>query len=154
MLAASDAGPRLPLDEILAEETPDTAIYTCGPALLVDAVQTATGHWTSGSVRTERFKSSAIKPHRPNIAHTVLCARSSKAIDVPADTSILRALDDAGINVPSSCRDGVCGSCEVRVLAGTPEHRDDILAGPGRQATDRTYPCVSRATTHELTLVV
>jgi ferredoxin len=49
--------------------------------------------------------------------------------------------------VASGCREGVCGSCEIGVLDGEPDHRDDIGAPPGRM-----YPCVSRALTPRLIL--
>jgi ferredoxin len=83
----------------------------------------------------------------PDTAFEVVCARSGATIQVPADESLLDALNHAGRPVPSGCREGVCGSCELSVLAGEPEHRDDIGAPAGRM-----YACVSRASSPRLML--
>jgi ferredoxin len=73
---------------------------------------------------------------------------------VPADRTVLDVLQDNGIPVEGSCREGICGTCQVRVLGGTPEHRDDILSEPEQQAGDRMFPCVSRCAGARLTLDV
>jgi ferredoxin len=54
-------------------------------------------------------------------------------------------LRQAGIKVESSCRDGICGTCETRVLAGTPDHRDSVLSPEEREEGDYMMVCVSRA---------
>ena len=64
----------------------------------------------------------------------------------------LDALERAGVYVPYSCREGTCGTCEVAVAIGIPEHRDSILTERERRANDVMYPCVSRAVTPRLTL--
>lgn len=44
----------------------------------------------------------------------------------------------------STCREGTCGTCEVRVLGGVPEHRDSVLSLEERLANDTIMTCVSR----------
>lgn len=127
----------------LAREFPAAAVYCCGPASMVDAAEAA-----FPAVHTERFEP-ARRTFGPGTAFEVACARSGGTIPVPADETLLDALNHAGRPVPSACREGVCGSCEVVVLAGDPEHRDDIGAAPGRM-----YPCVSRALSPRLVLDV
>ncbi|MGW3012864.1 2Fe-2S iron-sulfur cluster-binding protein [Streptomyces sp. NPDC001219] len=73
---------------------------------------------------------------------------------VPAGRSILSGLEDAGLPVTGSCREGVCGTCKTRVLDGEPDHRDDILTADDRAAGDRMYICVSRARGGRLVLDV
>lgn len=93
--------------------------------------------------------SAAPLPDRPI---TVTLARSGRTVEVPADTPILDALLDAGLDVPFSCRDGVCGTCLTAVLAGTPEHRDQVLFGADRERNDQMTVCVSRCVGNTLTL--
>jgi ferredoxin len=89
---------------------------------------------------------------RADQAFVVHLAKSGQRIDVAADMSILEALLTAGIDVPSSCQQGVCGTCETRVVAGTPEHRDMILSDSERAANNLMMICCSRAVSAELTL--
>jgi tetrachlorobenzoquinone reductase len=86
---------------------------------------------------------------RPIVLHL---ARSGLRIAVDTETSILEALLMAGIDVASSCQQGVCGTCETRVVAGTPEHRDMILSDAERAANNIMMICCSRALSAELTL--
>ncbi|SED17767.1 Ferredoxin-NADP reductase [Amycolatopsis tolypomycina] len=125
----------------LAAEFPAADVYCCGPATMVDAAEAV-----FPAVHTERFEPTR-RTFGPDTAFEVVCARSGEVVGVPADESLLDALNHAGKPVPSACREGVCGSCEVTVLAGEPEHRDDIGAAAGRM-----YPCVSRATSPRLVL--
>ena len=127
----------------LAAEFPAAEVYCCGPASMVDAAEALFPH-----VHTERFQPTR-RVFGPDTPFEVECARSGGTIRVPADESLLDVLDHAGKPVPSGCREGVCGSCELAVLDGVPEHRDDIGAPDGRM-----YPCVSRALSPRLVLDV
>ncbi len=89
-------------------------------------------------------------PHERPIS--VRLARSGRVIQVPADRPILDVLLDAGIDVPFSCRDGVCGTCLTAVLEGVPDHRDQVLFGADRDANDAMTVCVSRCLGDSLTL--
>jgi ferredoxin len=108
---------------------------------MLDAAQAV---FPAERLHTERFHPTA-RTFAPNTTFEVVCARSGHTVQVPPDQSLLDALTYAGHPVPSGCREGVCGSCELTVLAGQPEHRDDIGAPTGRM-----YACVSRALTHRL----
>jgi tetrachlorobenzoquinone reductase len=66
-------------------------------------------------------------------------------VHVPAGTSLLEALNDAGLDLPSSCREGVCGTCEIAVLGGRPDHRDQVLSVSERAANRTMIACVSRS---------
>ncbi|MFD3583173.1 PDR/VanB family oxidoreductase [Streptomyces sp. NPDC058683] len=122
---------------------PGTLVYACGPAPMLDAAVTAFG---TERLRTERFHPTP-RTYAPDAHFEALCARSGHAIQVPPGESLLDALTHAGHPLPSGCREGVCGSCELTVVEGEPEHRDDIGAPTGRM-----YPCVSRATSPRLVL--
>ena len=71
---------------------------------------------------------------------------------VASDKSIVETLRNAGISVPTSCEQGVCGTCLTAVLEGTPEHRDMFLTDEEREANDQMTPCVSRSHTAVIVL--
>lgn len=71
---------------------------------------------------------------------------------MPAGRSIVDALADAGIDIPTSCREGTCGTCETAVVSGTPDHRDSLLSEEERHAGTVIMPCVSRSLTPVLVL--
>jgi vanillate O-demethylase ferredoxin subunit len=94
-------------------------------------------------VHTERFSpADDVARGRP---FTLRIASSGLLVDVPADRSALAALADAGIVIPSSCGQGLCGSCVTGVLDGEPDHRDHCLTPEARAANDCFTPCCSRA---------
>jgi ferredoxin-NADP reductase len=128
---------------LLGTPEPDTAIYCCGPEPLLAAVTRASEHWPAGALHVERFTPVADTGGAGPIE--VELARSGRTIAVPADCSILAAVEAAGIAVLSSCREGTCGTCETDVLAGVPDHRDSLLTDAERAAGDTMMICVSRA---------
>ena len=71
---------------------------------------------------------------------------------VTPDTTVLEAVARVGVEVLSSCRQGVCGTCETTVVAGEPDHRDALLDDQERQAGDCMFICVSRARSDRLVL--
>ena len=77
---------------------------------------------------------------------------SGRTVPVPSGTSLLDALEGAGLAVPNLCRQGVCGECRVPVAAGTPLHRDLVLTDAEKAAADTLLCCVSRAADDRLEL--
>lgn len=74
----------------------------------------------------------------------VVLARAGRRFVIRPDVGILETLLDAGLDVPFSCQEGVCGQCLTRVIMGTPEHRDSFLS-PAEQASNAVMMiCVSR----------
>lgn len=141
----SDSTPRPDLTTVLAALPPGCAVYCCGPPALMDAVAEAmTTACPHGSLHLERFAATA-KDDSDNRPFQVVLPRAGATVDVPADRSMLECLRVVLPDVPASCETGLCGSCEMRVLGGRPEHRDDILEGASRERTDLVYPCVSRS---------
>ena len=128
-----------------------THVYCCGPVALMQAVAAATAHWAEGSAHFEWFTAPAIA-HAPDTACEVELARSGLSLPVPADRSILAVVRDAGVDVPSACEQGLCGTCETRVLSGEPDHRDVLLSPAERAAGTSMMICVSRARSSRLVL--
>ncbi len=78
-------------------------------------------------------------------AFQVRLAGTGQVVDVPADRSVVAALADAGVIIPTSCEQGICGTCLTRVLEGEPDHRDFYLTPEEQEANDQFTPCCSRA---------
>ncbi len=85
-------------------------------------------------------------------AFIVELARSGREVRVHEDQSVLQALGAAGVEVPLSCQQGVCGTCLTRVLAGEVEHWDMYLTPEEQAVGDQFLPCVSRAAGERLVL--
>jgi len=149
-----DRAGRLDLVDLLAEPRDDLAVYSCGPARFTEAVEAAMAHWPAGkhwpagNLHLERFEPRPVVA-RPNEPFTVRLARSGRSVEVPAEQTMLHALNARDVAVPGSCLRGICGSCVVRVLDGVVEHRDSLTSG---DETGVMYPCVSRALGGEITV--
>ncbi|MFF4829520.1 PDR/VanB family oxidoreductase [Streptomyces sp. NPDC001312] len=127
----------------------DALVYCCGPEPLLKAVEEAC---PADRLRLERFAAPVVERDGDDIAFEVECRTSGVTLNVGAATSILEAAENAGLTVNSSCRDGICGSCETRVLAGTPDHRDHLLSEAEHAADETMMICVSRCASDRLVL--
>jgi ferredoxin-NADP reductase len=141
----------LDLATLLADPSPGQAIYCCGPTSLLNAVEERCSSLPAGTLRVERFAPNATD-EEPRQSFEIELAQSGKTLVVPPDRSILDVLDDSGVRVLSSCRDGTCGTCETAVLAGVVHHRDLVLTESEQEANDAMMICVSRARSPRLVL--
>jgi len=117
-------------------------VYCCGPKPLMDAVRDMTGHWPASAVHFESFGGDT-KPHADDKPFEVRLEHSGRTVTVPVGRSILEALRDEGVHVPSSCESGTCGSCKTRLIEGEADHRDLVLLD--EEKSDHIMVCVSRA---------
>lgn len=140
------------LDTALAARQPGSHLYTCGPNGFMDTVFQAarSNGWPMEALHREAFGGDAAALARPKGGFDVMLARSGRTVSVGADDSMLDALVAAGLPMASSCEQGVCGSCEVRVLSGEIDHRDNVLSEKDRCSGERMMACVSRAKTGSL----
>ena len=138
--------------EVLGELVPGEAIYACGPESLLADLEAALT--TSGrTLHLERFapKDRALL-EEDGEAFEVELARSGEVLTVPSGLSILEVVEASGLRPDYSCREGTCGTCETRILAGHADHRDSILS-PEEQAEDEVMMiCVSRSKSPRLVL--
>ncbi|MBW0113757.1 PDR/VanB family oxidoreductase [Pseudonocardia abyssalis] len=135
----------------LGAPDPGATVYGCGPAGLLDATAAACAQWRPQALRTERFVAE-VQDRAEDHPFTVVLRRSGTRLRIDPGTSVLDGLRDAGVAVLTSCRQGTCGTCEVAVLDGLPDHRDSVLDAVDREAGDSMMVCVSRARTDSLTL--
>lgn len=142
----------LDLDGLLAQEPPDTLVYCCGPAPLLEAVERRCADRPPGTLHVERFTPK--DAGEPALAESfeVELAVSGRTLTVPPGRSILEVVEEAGVQVLSSCHEGTCGTCETAVLAGEVDHRDSLLTADERAANDTMFICVSRAACPKLVL--
>jgi predicted metal-dependent hydrolase/ferredoxin-NADP reductase len=128
------------------------AVHVCGPEPLMDALVAALAGLRPGATpQLERFHPAEHAPGSPADTEVeVELARSGLSLTVPADRSVLRAVRERLPNTPYSCEQGFCGTCRTGVLAGQPDHRDDLLTE--RERADSMLICVSRSSGGKLVL--
>ncbi|WP_395107916.1 PDR/VanB family oxidoreductase [Actinomadura sp. SCN-SB] len=142
----------LDLDAVLSGTAEDTLIYCCGPEPLLRAVEQRCVQRPTGTLHMERFvPRDAGDPVRAE-SFEVELTLTGRTLTVPPGRSILEVVEEAGVQVLSSCREGTCGTCETTVLGGTVDHRDSLLTPQERDANDTMFICVSRATCPKLLL--
>ncbi|MFG1865744.1 PDR/VanB family oxidoreductase [Microbispora bryophytorum] len=164
-LCPQDETGLLDLDALLGVPRADTLVYCCGPEPLLAAAQERCASWPKGALRVERFVPSArsgagtaegtaegTAAGPAEGAFEVELALTGTTLTVPEGRSILEVVEEAGVAVLSSCREGTCGTCETAVLGGVPDHRDDLLTEEEREAGDVMFICVSRARSPRLVL--
>ncbi|MET9260679.1 PDR/VanB family oxidoreductase [Amycolatopsis sp. NPDC004079] len=134
----------------LAGLAPGTVVHCCGPEPLLRAVEAALPE--TAALRVERFRAPEAPAAAPGTGFDVVCAGSGTRVSVAADESIVDALGRTGISVPTSCREGVCGTCETKVLSGEPDHRDFVLDDDEKAIAGTMMLCVSRCRSAELVL--
>ncbi|PZG56379.1 oxidoreductase [Spongiactinospora gelatinilytica] len=144
-----DPGQPLDLARDLGDPRPDTAVYICGPDGFMDHLLRAaeTLGWPQQALHKERFgdpPALAGPAGNGTGAFTVRLASTGAEYLVPEDRSVLDVLLENGVDAPFSCQQGICGTCVVRVLAGDPDHRDDVLTDDERAEGLFTI-CSSRA---------
>jgi ferredoxin-NADP reductase len=142
-LHSSASAGRIDLRALVADAPPGTHFYCCGPEGMLDAFAEATRDIDPARVHVERFGVATPPPDAGSFE--VRLAKSGRSVMVGPEVSTLDALLQAGVNVDYSCRQGICGSCEVRVLEGIPEHHDEILTAAERASNKTMMVCCSRA---------
>ncbi|WNV82940.1 cytochrome P450/oxidoreductase [Umezawaea sp. Da 62-37] len=149
----TDEDTRLDVRALFATPTPDTLVYACGPDGLLAELAVATAHWPARALRVEHFTAAPaeLDPDREH-GFRIELRHSGLTIPVAADERVLDALRAAGVEVPSDCEEGLCGSCEVPVVAGEIDHRDRVLSTAEREANRSMMSCCSRAAGANLAL--
>ncbi|WP_062896095.1 PDR/VanB family oxidoreductase [Mycobacterium arosiense] len=141
------------LASTIGQPQPDTLVYCCGPQPLLTAVEELCAGWPTGSLNVERFSAGSDPGQNfVNRPIEVELAQQGLTLTVPEDQTVLEAIEAQGIAVLSSCRAGMCGTCETPVLSGIPEHRDDILTYEEQERNDCMMICVSRCRGDRLVL--
>ena len=83
---------------------------------------------------------------------TAMPVLTGSLVRVPLGNTVVKALEEAGVEVQVSCEQGVCGTCLTRALEGTPDHKDMYLTPEEQAANDQFLPCCSRSKSARLVL--
>ena len=144
-------GQGLDIAALLREQGEDTHLYYCGPAGFMQACATAAAHWPDGTVHSEHFKAPAAPVSEIAAGSFIVrIASTGQDITVGPDTSIVQALQTAGVVIPTSCEAGLCATCKIGYLEGEVDHHDYILDDSEHQRF--LTACVSRAKSAVLVL--
>jgi len=137
----------------LAQPEAGEHLYVCGPKGFMDAVLSSARArgWSESQLHYEFFAAD-VAQMETNESFEVELAQSGRVIVVRKDQTALQALLDAGVDIESSCEQGVCGTCVTRVLDGIPDHKDQYFTPAEQAANDQFTPCCSRARTPRLVL--
>ncbi|CAI8904869.1 PDR/VanB family oxidoreductase [Pseudomonas sp. IT-P218] len=138
---------------MLANRNSDEHLFVCGPNgfmnFVLDSARNA--GWAEDQLHREYF-ANEVGDTDANQSFEITIASTQQILSVPAERSILQVLMENDIEIPYSCEQGVCGTCLVRVLEGTPDHRDLYLSPSERSANDQILTCCSRAHGKKLVL--
>jgi tetrachlorobenzoquinone reductase len=131
----------LDLSAIIKAAPADADLYCCGPVPMLEAFERATVDWPRGQVHVEYFTAK----EAPAIegGFEIRLARSKRTVMVEPGKTVLEALLEAGVAANHACSEGVCGTCETRVIEGIPDHRDQFLSAEERAANKSMMICCS-----------
>ncbi|RKT22861.1 vanillate O-demethylase ferredoxin subunit [Paraburkholderia sp. RAU2J] len=148
-----DQAQKFDIEATLANTQAGTHLYVCGPRGFMDAVLDAARRqkWEEARLHYEFFGAVIERP-ASDTTFKVRLASSGVTLDVPPECTVIEVLAASGIEVPTSCEQGVCGTCLTRVIDGEPDHRDSYLTDDERATGDQFLPCCSRAKTPYLVL--
>lgn len=144
------AGALIDIGAIVNAAPPNSHFYCCGPTPMLAAFERVTTGIPDENVHVEYFAAKA--PIEASGGFEVVLARSNRTVFVPENSTILDALLAAGVEAGHSCLEGVCGTCETKVLEGIPDHRDAVLSAKERAANQTMMICCSGAKSYRLVL--
>jgi vanillate monooxygenase ferredoxin subunit len=151
-----DNGPdeqKLDLDAALGTPKPGVHVYVCGPQGFMDRVLGRARElgWPAEQLHFEFFTADSVASD-PGTSFEVQLASSGRVVVVPQGQTVVQALAAAGVEITTSCEQGICGTCLTRVLEGECDHRDLYLTPEEQAANDQFTPCCSRARSPRLVL--
>jgi len=150
---SGDAAQKLDLATLLAKPEAGTHVYVCGPQGFIDYVMNTARSlgWPAAQLHVEYFSAAAVDTSGDG-AFDVKLASNGQTFTIPAGKTVIKILEEAGVVIPYSCEEGVCGTCLTRVVEGVPDHRDMYLTEEEQAANDQFTPCCSRSKTPVLVL--
>ncbi|EKT77876.1 phthalate 4,5-dioxygenase [Rhodococcus opacus M213] len=134
-------------EELLGRAAPGGAVYCCGPTPMLESVRRAFPGSPATALHFERF---GAPPVLDGTEFEVQLVSTGEVLTVPADESALTVIKKTMSGVGYSCQQGFCGTCRVKVLSGTPDHRETRLTDAEQE--NEMLICVSRADRGRLVL--
>jgi vanillate monooxygenase ferredoxin subunit len=130
---------------ILASQPEDTQLFICGADWWQDPIikMAKDKGWPEERIHVERFTAKVPAAVLDKVFE-VKIASTGAVFKVPGDKTVTALLEEKGVKIPTSCEQGMCGTCKVKVLEGEVDHRDKRLS-PEQKAEGLFLACVSRA---------
>ena len=140
------------ISELLAGYRPGFQVYLCGPGPMLEVARNmaAAQGWPDVAVHFEYFKNT--NPLDDSSSFEIALARSCLTLQVPSGRTILDVLRENGVDMPSSCEQGACGTCLATVIEGAPDHQDVYLNDTEKRSGTKILTCVSRSKSPRLVL--
>ncbi|NMF89030.1 PDR/VanB family oxidoreductase [Aromatoleum petrolei] len=139
-----EAGGPPDLKAYLARFDAKAHFYCCGPTPMIDRFEAVCEELGYPNVHVERFAARTDQaPAEGGGAYELVLQRSRRSLHVAAGESLISVLQANRIEVPFNCQEGVCGSCETRIIEGEADHRDSVLSKAERAANKSMMVCVS-----------
>jgi ferredoxin-NADP reductase len=140
------------ISEIVQNPMKAKNLYACGPGPMLEATLKIASDlgWSDDSVHFEYFKNT--KEINDKSSFEIELARSALSLNVPSGKTVLEVLKSNGIDLPSSCEQGACGTCKVNVIEGEVDHQDVYLNSSEKAEGKVMMTCVSRAISKRLIL--
>lgn len=139
------------LREALADLPEGTHLYMCGPEPFMDMVtQVALEYLDEERIHKENFRPADQTPTGEDTAFDV--ELEGETFHVPPDQTIVEVLREGGVDVDTSCQEGICGTCIMQVIDGDVDHRDSVLTKAEKESGELITVCVSRCTSPLLRL--
>ncbi|WP_321917595.1 MULTISPECIES: PDR/VanB family oxidoreductase [Paraburkholderia] len=148
-----DDGQKFRLEEVLGRGQNQSHVYVCGPKGFMDAVLSAAREsgWSEYRLHYEFFNAEPVRLSTEK-SFEIQLAKSGRVLCVAREQTVAEALAAHGVNIPTSCEQGVCGTCLTRVISGQPDHRDIYLSPEEQKKNDQFLPCCSRSLSSRLVL--
>lgn len=145
---------RLAPERVLAVVDAGAHVYVCGPAGFIDWIIASARYagWPESQLHREYFSATPDADAASQESFEVQIASSGDTFIVEPGQSITDVLRANGMYVPTSCEQGVCGTCLTTVIDGIPDHRDHFLTEDERNSNKLIMPCCSRAKSQRLVL--
>ncbi|MFP7365277.1 PDR/VanB family oxidoreductase [Corynebacterium callunae] len=141
------------LRTLLAPATPKTHVYICGPVEFNHKAESiAAENLSATQIHIENFRADPDLLHSPAGNTVFEVVFQGETFVIPADQSIVDVFEDNDVGILTSCAEGTCGTCTMRVVAGIPDHRDSVLSTQQHEDEQLFTPCCSRARSERITL--
>ncbi|MFH5824634.1 PDR/VanB family oxidoreductase [Georgenia sp. AZ-5] len=145
-----NGGAVLDLNSVVQSAGEQAHLYCCGPTPMLEAFEAAAAALPAEQRHVEYFSNT--EAPATDGGFEVELTESALTLVVPAGNTILQTMLDAGLDVPYSCTEGICGTCETRVISGVPDHRDLVLTDQEKAANDTIMICCSGSQSPRLVL--
>jgi vanillate O-demethylase ferredoxin subunit len=137
---------------ILSDRSDDMQLFVCGADWWQDPIINTAKQkgWAEERIHVERFTAKVPAAILDKVFE-VKIASTGIVYKIPGDKTVTAFLEEQGVKIPTSCEQGMCGTCRIKIVEGEADHRDKRLS---LQQKEEGFfiPCVSRAKSEVLVL--